>query len=138
MSGVPGLDHPPRRAPGPAARARAAGRLALTAGLLAAAPLGLDQCAGEERTLGSPCIKGEDCLSGFCADQVCVAAAPVLEAAAPEDAATADGDAAGEVDGGSDAPSDQGKPDRGTADAAGGDAADQGSSDAGIQDGAKG
>jgi hypothetical protein len=54
-------------------------------------------CADSRVSLGESCLKDEDCLSGICAEQRCVAAPPLLDGAAsetdasgevPEDAAT--------------------------------------------------
>jgi hypothetical protein len=40
----------------------------------------LVECGLDEQSLGAACVKGEDCLSGFCSDQICVAAPPLLDA----------------------------------------------------------
>jgi hypothetical protein len=63
--------------------------------------LALGSCADNDKSLGAACLKGEDCTSGMCSDQVCVAAPSTFdseppgndgaaEAAAPGDATPAD------------------------------------------------
>jgi hypothetical protein len=72
---------------------RTAPLVALVASLVPA----LVECGLDEESLGAACVKGEDCLSGFCSDQVCVAAPPALDGEPPlqEDAAIeASGEAA--------------------------------------------
>jgi hypothetical protein len=58
-------------------------RIATTVGLaavIAFAPVG---CGVEQRTLGEPCIKAEDCQSQVCSDQICVAVPPSLDGEPP-------------------------------------------------------
>ncbi len=40
-------------------------------------------CAETRRGLGEECLKSDDCLSGICAGQRCVAAPPLLDGEAP-------------------------------------------------------
>jgi hypothetical protein len=73
-------------------------------------------CADTTKVLGEECIKSQDCQSGLCESQVCVAAPPFLmiptagdsgvdasaEASAPDtstlDSAATDGDDGGDAD----------------------------------------
>jgi hypothetical protein len=70
-------------------------------------------CANTTKTLGEECIKSQDCQSGLCESQVCVAEPPFLtvpsantadsavEASAPDsapDSATTDADDGGDAD----------------------------------------
>jgi hypothetical protein len=52
-------------------------------GLLAASSLAPLHCASDEKTLGSSCIKDEDCAGGVCSGQVCIAAPPTFDSAGP-------------------------------------------------------
>lgn len=44
---------------------------------------GVAHCAETRRAVGEQCLKDEDCLSGVCAAQECIAAPPLLEAEPP-------------------------------------------------------
>ena len=46
------------------------------------------RCADVNRGLGEACIRDEDCLSGVCAGQECVAQPPTFDAAPSSDAST--------------------------------------------------
>ena len=65
-------------------------------------------CAEQRRSLGEDCLKDDDCLSGICADNRCVAAPPLLDGSAGAGDASPDapgidaGPEAG-IDGGKDA-----------------------------------
>ncbi len=59
------------------------------------------RCANVDRGLGQPCERNEDCLSGFCAGEVCIAQPPVL---------TSEPDATVGVDAGQDAATDAPNP----------------------------
>lgn len=54
------------------------------------------RCADVTRGLGEPCIRNEDCLSGVCAGQQCVAQPTVFDASRPP---TADAGADAQTDG---------------------------------------
>jgi hypothetical protein len=58
-------------------------RMAALAALGASMVPAVVECGLDEKSLGAACVKGEDCLSGFCADQVCVAAPPLLDGEPP-------------------------------------------------------
>jgi hypothetical protein len=73
-------------------------RTATSSAVVACLALALLECAVEERTLGAACVKGEDCLSGICSDQVCVAAPPLLDAEPPFDAGPVEGSVEAAVD----------------------------------------
>lgn len=82
---------------------------------MAFAGVALFECTDVQGAIGAACIKGEECLSGLCSDQVCVAAAPALEneppltpEASPPDAGSDAGDAQ-EPDATSDASADAGE-----------------------------
>jgi hypothetical protein len=69
------------------ARARVGGQglrvrsvLALAAASLS---LALLDCADNDKSLGEDCVKSEDCSSGFCSDQVCVAAPTTFDSEPP-------------------------------------------------------
>jgi hypothetical protein len=90
-------------------------------------------CAETRFSLGETCLKDEDCLSGSCAQQRCVAASPVLDGSAPtnrgdayDEGFAASPDSAPGVDSTGEGSADQG---------AGGDSADEGSTDAPLADG---
>ena len=71
-------------------RRRARARVPLTAALFALGVWSaLAACANTEKVVGEECIKSDDCLSGLCESQVCVAAPPFLSvpSANPADAA---------------------------------------------------
>ena len=92
---------------------------------LALAAVGiLAACTDTRRSLGSDCLKDQDCLSGICTEYVCTAPPPLLDAmvdnadaapaaetgpgegAAPEAGAAEAGAEAGAETGGGDAASD--------------------------------
>ncbi len=78
------------------------------AGLGLVAMLASVRCADVDRGLGQACIRNEDCQSGVCAGQVCIAEPPVFDAAPQADAA---GDGSATPDGGAlDAARDAAKP----------------------------
>jgi hypothetical protein len=81
-----------------AGRRRPYVRTATLTAALACLALALLECAVEERTLGAACVKGEDCLSWICSDQVCVAAPPLLDAEPPFDAGLVEGSVDAAVD----------------------------------------
>ena len=64
-------------------RGRAVRIATLAAVVAAPSGLALLDCGIEAQTLGAACVKGEDCLSGICSDQVCVAAPPLLDGEPP-------------------------------------------------------
>ncbi len=71
-------------------RRRVRARVPLTAALFALGVWsGLAACANTDKVVGEECIKSDDCLSGLCESQVCVAAPPFLSvpSANPADAA---------------------------------------------------
>jgi hypothetical protein len=76
-------------------------RAALLAGFLALTT----HCSETQRSLGDPCLRNADCLSGYCAGQQCVSAPNVFDGAPPFDATAGDasdasdaGDAAAMMD----------------------------------------
>jgi len=73
-AGLARLGRPVR---GRTAASRALGLLALVASLASLASV---RCADVDRGLGGACIRNEDCLSGVCAGQTCVAAPVVFDA----------------------------------------------------------
>jgi hypothetical protein len=48
------------------------------------------RCANVDRGLGEACERNEDCLSGVCAGQVCIAQPPLLTSLPTTDAASSD------------------------------------------------
>ncbi len=84
--------------PGVGRSRRPALRRATWAAVVASSALVLFECAVEQKTLGASCVKGEDCLSGFCSDQICVAAPPLLDGEPPlvDGSSEAHGEAAGD------------------------------------------
>ena len=73
-AGLARLGRPVR---GRTAASRALGVLALVASVASLASV---RCADVDRGLGGACIRNEDCLSGVCAGQTCVAAPVVFDA----------------------------------------------------------
>jgi len=58
-------------------------RSATLAAVGVALSLAGSECALDQKALGESCLKGEDCLSGICADRACVVAPPLLDAEPP-------------------------------------------------------
>jgi hypothetical protein len=81
---------------GERSRRRSRTSLVLALGLFVGS-LALVECQNDDRSLGQGCVKDEDCTSGYCSGQVCVAAPPTFDGEAPASDAEGDG-------GGSDAP----------------------------------
>jgi hypothetical protein len=50
----------------------------------------LVHCQNDDRSNGEACVKDEDCTSGFCSGQVCVAAQPTVDSEPPASDAEAD------------------------------------------------
>jgi hypothetical protein len=68
-------------------------RAAAGAALLVAGFATLLWCGNVDAGLGSPCIRNEDCLSGICAGQICVAQPTLLTSIPSSDAGDAASDA---------------------------------------------
>jgi hypothetical protein len=101
-------------------------------GAAAASALGL-ACADNDKSLGADCVKDEDCASGFCSGQVCVAAAPTFDSEPPFGDA---GDAGAETEPSDSRPSDASQRDTSSHPEAASDAV--GSEPTGAMDVAKG
>jgi hypothetical protein len=71
------------------ARARA---LAILVPFLCVLGVAAGACTEQLRTNGQSCLKSGDCLSGVCANFVCVAAAPLLDAEVSGDGSLGGGD----------------------------------------------
>jgi hypothetical protein len=75
--------------------------LVATLGLGAAALAASGACTKSGASLGQSCLTDQDCFSGSCSQQICVAAAPVLDAEAKGDSPAvvvdASGDGAGDA-----------------------------------------
>ncbi len=75
-------------------------RTSLRAALIALPLVCAFAACGETRHApGEACLRGDDCLSGFCTDRICVAAPPLGK---PQTGSSADGGGASDDGGGAD------------------------------------